>query len=112
MATWDSVDVRGWLVWDMWVVRMAASAVVRSWPPAAWDGPSVGSFFIGLSWMIFCGCFVSLTITVGVNVGICLPRASKSRTREGKNDGSKLKIVGTGHMSERAKNKECFNRPG
>jgi hypothetical protein len=112
MATWDSVDVRGWLVWDMWVVRMAASAVVRSWPPAAWDGPSAGSSFVGLSWMAFRGCFVGLTTTVGVNVGICLPRASKSRTREGKNDGSKLKIVGTGHMSERAKNKECFNRLG
>jgi hypothetical protein len=27
---WDLVDVCGWLVWGMWVVRMVALMVVRS----------------------------------------------------------------------------------
>jgi hypothetical protein len=29
-AAWDSVDVCGWLVWGMWVVRMVALVVVSS----------------------------------------------------------------------------------
>jgi hypothetical protein len=29
-TAWDSVDVYGWLVWGMWVVRIVASTVVRS----------------------------------------------------------------------------------
>jgi hypothetical protein len=30
VVAWDSVDVCGWLVWGMWVVRMMTSTIVRS----------------------------------------------------------------------------------
>jgi hypothetical protein len=58
VATWYSVDVCGWLVWGMWVVRMVASVVVRSWPPDVWGRPSArssltGPFLGGISWL-FC----------------------------------------------------------
>jgi hypothetical protein len=42
------MDVCGWLVWGMWVVRMVALVVMRSWPLTAWDGPSARSSFAGL----------------------------------------------------------------
>jgi hypothetical protein len=47
-AAWNSLEVCGWLAWGMWVVRMVASAVVRSWPLAAWDRPSAGSSLASL----------------------------------------------------------------
>jgi hypothetical protein len=55
VATWDLVDVCGWLFWGMWVVRIVASAVVKPWPLAAWDGPSVGSSFVGFFGWQFMG---------------------------------------------------------
>jgi hypothetical protein len=58
VMAWDSVDVYRWLVWGIWVVRMVASVVVRSWPPATSYGTSAVSSFVGLflggiSW-VFC----------------------------------------------------------
>jgi hypothetical protein len=52
------VDVCGWLVWGMWVVRMVVSMLVRLWPPAAWDGASArssmaGLFLDGISWVFY-----------------------------------------------------------
>jgi hypothetical protein len=47
-AAWDLVDVRGWLVSGIWVVRMVASVEMRSWPPGAWDGRSTENSFAGL----------------------------------------------------------------
>jgi hypothetical protein len=44
---WDSVEVCGWLVWRIWVVRMVASMMV-SWPPAGWDASSVECSFMGV----------------------------------------------------------------
>jgi hypothetical protein len=44
---WDSVDVCGWLVWGIRVVRMVASVVV-SCPLAGWDVSSARSSFAGL----------------------------------------------------------------
>jgi hypothetical protein len=35
VSTWDSMDVSGWVVLGMCVARVVASAVVRSWLPAA-----------------------------------------------------------------------------
>jgi hypothetical protein len=42
--------------------------------------------------------FFELASMMGTNVGICLPRASKSQTRKGKNEANKLESKG---------NKEC-----
>jgi hypothetical protein len=55
---WDSVDVCGWVVWDMYVARVFASAVVSSWLPDACDWSSTGNsltcLFLGDILWVFC----------------------------------------------------------
>jgi hypothetical protein len=56
--TWDLIEVCGWLVWGIWVVRTVVTMVLWSWSEPAWDGASTGNSlagpFLGGISLVFC----------------------------------------------------------
>jgi hypothetical protein len=57
-VVWDSVEVYGWLVWGMWLVKTVVSVMLCSKALLAWDGPStrnslVDLFLRGISWVFY-----------------------------------------------------------
>jgi hypothetical protein len=101
---WDSVDVCGWLIWGMLVLRMVASTVMRPWPPTSWDGPStessLASLFLG---GILC-VFYRAHEHVGANVGICSRGLANPEHEKVKMKVANSKAKRTRHVSKRMEN--------